>query len=597
VKPISPLWQSLTNLLSHDQHPHVFYGTVLLLACSWPVWIVAAILSFPFVSTMMLCRGAANICRAVDWNLFRGLKLLAAVASHLWGIASMIPLMLTVYWYYYVRAAADGVVRNIPFATCPWASSPNSGAGSGMSGFSTPNRTPSSASLKPPSAPPTPGSGSAAQPLQGGQGLPLFPRIPPASTGALGLSGTGEIHIANSRLDVYRHPQETTGPVGQSSGSALRPVIVFIYGGAWSTGSKVYYSKFAAMLRTASDAVVVVPDYPLYPTAWMSTMIDSLYHVLRWVQGNIERYGGDPRQIHLVGHSAGAHLAAMLILRRAMALSNDLPCPLPAPCTSFHPVRQPIPIFGSVKSIPPPPYSTPTTGHGPSSSQFASGASTPKNAAGATQPLSRLDYRHCPAIHSFTGFCGVYDIREHFNFEYQRAVERVSSMEAATGGYWHAFSPTVILNSIQGSPCPSAGPSTPNSKPFSGPTFDTHAGVKGNTPPSEPHPAEEKAASKAKSNFAATIHAPPHPSSTRLALDPRHMPYMVLVHAAADSVVAPRQSLELEEALQRHGVACPDVQLVEGAHSDVIFAPLIHQGRTGSALHHSIVRIIQAMQL
>jgi len=56
----------------------------------------------------------------------------------------------------------------------------------------------------------------------------------------------------------------------------------------------------------------VVPDYRIYPEVCYPDFLDDGAFVVRWVKDNIARFGGDPDKLFLKGHSAGAHIAAML---------------------------------------------------------------------------------------------------------------------------------------------------------------------------------------------------------------------------------------------------------------------------------------------
>lgn len=91
------------------------------------------------------------------------------------------------------------------------------------------------------------------------------------------------------------------------------PVVVFIYGGGWKEGDKAQY-KFVAASLAARGFVTVVPDYRLYPTVRFPVFLRDAAAAVAWVKGNIAQYGGDPHRIFLLGHSAGAHIAAMLTL-------------------------------------------------------------------------------------------------------------------------------------------------------------------------------------------------------------------------------------------------------------------------------------------
>lgn len=109
-------------------------------------------------------------------------------------------------------------------------------------------------------------------------------------------------------LDVYR-----PWPADPEAGPA--PVVVFFYGGSWRSGQRGYY-RFVGEALTSRGFVAVIPDYRVYPDARFPTFVEDGAHAVRWVEDNIDRYGGDQREIFLMGHSAGAHIAAMMIADR-----------------------------------------------------------------------------------------------------------------------------------------------------------------------------------------------------------------------------------------------------------------------------------------
>ena len=92
-----------------------------------------------------------------------------------------------------------------------------------------------------------------------------------------------------------------------------RPVIVWIHGGGWVKGSRPFYG-FAGRAYAAQGFVVIVAGYRLGAAGhWPRFMQDGAAAV-RWAQANVARYGGDPANIFIAGHSAGAHIAALLAL-------------------------------------------------------------------------------------------------------------------------------------------------------------------------------------------------------------------------------------------------------------------------------------------
>jgi len=99
--------------------------------------------------------------------------------------------------------------------------------------------------------------------------------------------------------------------VCQPRGAAAAPVIIFFYGGAWQSGYKELY-RYVAKALARRGYVAVVPNYRIYPEVCYPDFLDDGAQVVRWVKDNIARFGGDPDKLFLKGHSAGAHIAAML---------------------------------------------------------------------------------------------------------------------------------------------------------------------------------------------------------------------------------------------------------------------------------------------
>ncbi|TKB12930.1 MAG: alpha/beta hydrolase [Mesorhizobium sp.] len=89
------------------------------------------------------------------------------------------------------------------------------------------------------------------------------------------------------------------------------PVHIFIHGGYWRMFSKRDYS-YVADTVTNAGAIAVIVGYALMPTVRMATIVDQVRRARQWIHDHIASYGGDPDQLTVSGHSAGAHLATML---------------------------------------------------------------------------------------------------------------------------------------------------------------------------------------------------------------------------------------------------------------------------------------------
>jgi len=112
---------------------------------------------------------------------------------------------------------------------------------------------------------------------------------------------------AKNKLDIYI-------PDAATDANKL-PVIVFFYGGCWGACQSAYKSDYAflADALTEKGYIVVIPDYRLYPDVKFDTIIADAASATQWVKDNIESYKGDSNNLFLMGHSAGAHMAIMLI--------------------------------------------------------------------------------------------------------------------------------------------------------------------------------------------------------------------------------------------------------------------------------------------
>ena len=105
------------------------------------------------------------------------------------------------------------------------------------------------------------------------------------------------------------------------------PVMVFLHGGYWRALDKSDHS-FIAPSFTREGVCVVVPNYALCPAVSIPEIVMQMVKALAWVWRYIHEWGGDASRIHVVGHSAGGHLAAMLLACEWQQYANDLPADL-----------------------------------------------------------------------------------------------------------------------------------------------------------------------------------------------------------------------------------------------------------------------------
>jgi acetyl esterase/lipase len=147
------------------------------------------------------------------------------------------------------------------------------------------------------------------------------------------------------QLDVYM-------PASVASGS---PVIVFFYGGSWKNGEKENYA-FVGQSMGSKGYVTVIPDYRLYPEVTFPAFVEDGAKVLAWVSENVDqaRHG-----VVVMGHSAGAHTAALLALDQSYLEATGQPASLISGMVGlagpygFNPMdyRSTRPIFAHVDTI------------------------------------------------------------------------------------------------------------------------------------------------------------------------------------------------------------------------------------------------------
>ncbi|MET0170112.1 MAG: alpha/beta hydrolase [Aliihoeflea sp.] len=102
-----------------------------------------------------------------------------------------------------------------------------------------------------------------------------------------------------NRMDIYR-------PAGAAADA---PVIMFLYGGSWSSGDRAMY-RFVGNALADEGFIVAIPDYRVYPDAVFPAFVDDAADALSYVFDKVAQR----RPVFVVGHSAGAQIGALLTL-------------------------------------------------------------------------------------------------------------------------------------------------------------------------------------------------------------------------------------------------------------------------------------------
>ncbi|CAG8598665.1 14097_t:CDS:2, partial [Dentiscutata heterogama] len=199
--------------------------------------------------------------------------------------------------------------------------------------------------------------------------------------------------VFSDNIPYFMH----SGNVNVTSSSHESPVIIFI-SSSWISGNKAICMPVANNLQS-QGYIVVVPDITLYPKGKITEMVSDVQQCIQWTYNHIRQFRGDPSQIYLMGHSAGALLSSLTVIHDVCATLHALPI-------NTTDVR--IPVCG------------PTNGR-----------------------------TGLPRIQGLILFSGVYDTTYHYAYLHQRGLEQVHAMPRVMGNTSESLlqcSPTYLLN-------------------------------------------------------------------------------------------------------------------------------------------------------
>ena len=120
------------------------------------------------------------------------------------------------------------------------------------------------------------------------------------------------------------------------------PVVFWIHGGGWQAGDKSQVETKPASFNE-NGFVFVSTNYRLLPHVDMETLVTDVAKSLGWVHRNIAKHGGDANRIFVMGHSAGAQLAAILCTNERYLTAERVP---------FSALKGCVPVDGDTYDIP-----------------------------------------------------------------------------------------------------------------------------------------------------------------------------------------------------------------------------------------------------
>jgi len=106
--------------------------------------------------------------------------------------------------------------------------------------------------------------------------------------------------LPREQLDIY------------PSSQPFSKTLIFIHGGYWHKLDKASF-QFIAKALGAYGVTTVLINYPLAPSVSIDQISASCREAVHWLYQNISAYNGDPGELYIAGHSAGGHLAVMLL--------------------------------------------------------------------------------------------------------------------------------------------------------------------------------------------------------------------------------------------------------------------------------------------
>ncbi len=149
--------------------------------------------------------------------------------------------------------------------------------------------------------------------MQGGAAALALVALSGCSRALSEVTGWGAPVTRHEDLAFGPHPRHRLDLYLPENATPQTPLVQFLYGGSWKWGSRARYG-FVGYALASRGLAVAISDYRLHPSVRFPDFNYDAARTAAWLQARRGDYGLAPGPMHLMGHSAGAHIAALLAL-------------------------------------------------------------------------------------------------------------------------------------------------------------------------------------------------------------------------------------------------------------------------------------------
>ena len=171
---------------------------------------------------------------------------------------------------------------------------------------------------------------------------PLIVSIPKGNYAAIKFVENGNREIYPDLPYTEPKSERQTLDVYAPTEGKNHPIIFWIHGGGWQAGDKTDV-QVKPQAFVEKGFVFVSANYRLLPTVTIKQMAGDVAKAIRWVHDRAGQYGGDPDRIFVMGHSAGAQLAALICTDDRFLKAEGLPLSI---------IRGCVPVDGDTYDVP-----------------------------------------------------------------------------------------------------------------------------------------------------------------------------------------------------------------------------------------------------